>query len=163
MRTTAKGNAAEAAVLSAFVQRDLPVLVPFGEGQPFDLVVQVGASVFLRVQCKTARLREGCLVFNGRTTDHGRGRLSYLGLADVFGVYVSPSYPVYLVPVHDVSSVEVRLRLEPARNNQQAHVRFAHDFEMVRWPREALLELATSPPSLGEPSLITANGLRALG
>jgi PD-(D/E)XK endonuclease len=91
VQTATKGNAAEAAVLNAFVERDFDVLVPFGEGQPYDLVVHPPINTFLRVQCKTARQRDGCLVFNSRTTDHGRGRLTYVGVADIFGVYFAPS------------------------------------------------------------------------
>ena len=55
METALKGNATEAAVLDAFVSRDLSVLLPFGGNQPYDLVVDLGGTGFLRVQCKTAR------------------------------------------------------------------------------------------------------------
>jgi hypothetical protein len=141
MQTATKGNAAEAAVLNAFVERDLDVLMPFGEGQPYDLVVHLPTNSFLRVQCKTARQRDGCLVFNSRTTDHGRGRLPYVGVADIFGVYFAPSQSVYLVPVLEVSSFVVRLRLEPTRNNQRCGIRLAADYEIDRWTVEALREV----------------------
>lgn len=142
MRSATKGNTAEAAVLSAFVGRDLGVLVPFGEGQPYDLVVHLPSNGFLRIQCKTARPSDGCLEFNSRTTDHGRGRLLYLGLADMFGVYFAPTESVYLVPVSEVSTFFVRLRFEPARNNQRRGVRLAADYEIDRWTVEALREVA---------------------
>jgi hypothetical protein len=98
METIAKGNAAEAAVLNEFVKRDFSVLVPFGGGSPFDLGVDLGMAI-LRVQCKSARRSKGCLIFNSCRTDHGRGRLPYAGLADVFGVYSPDTGLVYLVPV----------------------------------------------------------------
>jgi PD-(D/E)XK endonuclease len=128
VRSATKGNAAEAAVLNAFVERDLGVLLPFGEGQPYDLVVHLPTDEFLRIQCKTARPSGGCLEFNSRTTDHGRGRLPYTGLADIFGVYFPPLQSVYLVPVSEITGFAARLRLEPARNNQRRHVRFAIDY-----------------------------------
>jgi hypothetical protein len=125
--TALKGNATEAAVLDALVNRDFAVLLPFGEGHPYDLVVQI-KDRFLRVQCKTARVRNGCLRFNSRSTDHGHGPGTYIGLADIFGVYCPSTGQVYLVPVRDVPRFDVFLRLEPTRNNQQVGVRYARDY-----------------------------------
>src|SRR4051812_11073445 len=73
MISATRGNAAEAAVLAAFVQRDLHVLVPFGGGQAYDLVVDL-AGPLLRVQFKRAWRNQGCLSFNTHGTDHGNGR-----------------------------------------------------------------------------------------
>lgn len=106
-------------VLAALVSGGFQVLVPFGEGHPYDLVVDLDGTSFLRVQCKTSRPQRGCLVFNPHTTDHGRGRQSYFGRADVFGVYFPPAESVYLVPIDAVTRFSGRLRLEPARNNQR--------------------------------------------
>ncbi len=91
METAGKGNATEAAILAALATRGFEVLVPFGDGHAYDLVVHLGDGCFGRVQCKTGRLTGDCISFNTRTTDHGRGRQPYLGLADVFGVYFLPS------------------------------------------------------------------------
>jgi hypothetical protein len=140
------GNAAEAVVLSALVRRDFHVLVPFGEGHPYDLVVHLGGAEFLRVQCKTAWPSRGCLLFNSRSTDHGRGPQSYLGLADIFGIYFPPNRSVYLVPIDAVADFEGRLRLEPPLNNQKRRVRLAADFEIDRWTAQSLRELISGVP-----------------
>jgi len=139
--TVLKGRMTESLVLNAFVLRDYPVMVPFGEGQPYDLVVDVG-DAFLRVQCKSARPAPGCLLFNARTTDHGRGPRSYLGRADVFGVCHPADSRVYLVPVPTVTSATVYLRLEAARNNQRVGIRLAADYEIDRWSAQDLRALA---------------------
>lgn len=148
MRSPTRGNEAEAMVLSAFIQRDFNVLIPFGGGQPFDLVVQVAVAAFLRVQCKTAWPQGGCMVFNCRTTDHGRGPQSYVGLADIFGVYFPPNQSVYLVPIDAVADTAGRLRLEPARNNQRRRIRLAEDFEIDRWTPDSLREIAEASARL---------------
>jgi PD-(D/E)XK nuclease superfamily protein len=142
--TRTKGNSAEANVLRALLDRGFHVLLPFGDGHPYDLVVHVPrAEIFLRVQCKCARpTTDGCLLFNCRTTDHGRGRLRYLGLADLFGVYSPLTDTVYLVPVDELATFEGRLRLQPTRNNQRCGVRMAADYEIDRWTDEALCALA---------------------
>jgi hypothetical protein len=150
------GNAGEAMVLAALVQQGFQVLLPFGEGQPYDLVVDLDGVSFLRVQCKTSRLQMGCLVFNPHTTDHGRGRKSYVGRADIFGVYFPPKESVYLVPIDAVTNFSGRLRLEPPRNNQRRRIRFATDFEIGRWTADSLLDLVRGNGPRTEPELTLA-------
>lgn len=134
-----RGTAGEAAVLNALVRRGLEVSIPFGEGQPYDLVIDLGAA-FVRVQCKMAWPSQGCLLFNARSTDHGRGAQSYVGLADIFGVYFPPNDSVYLVPI-GIFDHKGRLRLERPRNNQRRRVRYAQEFELERWTADALVDL----------------------
>ena len=67
------GNVTEAAVLAALVRHGHHVLIPFGDGLPYDLVVDAGDDL-IRVQCKTGRLKGACVDFNSCSTDHGRGR-----------------------------------------------------------------------------------------
>jgi hypothetical protein len=125
-------------VLSALVQRGYEVSLPFGSGQPYDLLVDLGDREFLRVQCKRAWPLRGCVVFNSRSTDHGRGPRSYVGLADIFGVYFPPTGAIYLVPLDAVAACEGRLRLEPAQNNQQKGIRLAVEYEIGRWSLQSL-------------------------
>ncbi|HKZ13937.1 MAG TPA: group I intron-associated PD-(D/E)XK endonuclease [Solirubrobacterales bacterium] len=143
MKTATRGNAAEARILAEFVCRGFNVLTPFGGGQPYDLAVDLGEPTFLRVQCKTAWLvARGCLAFNSRSTDHGRGRVPYHGLADLFAVHLPPTDAIYLIPVDAVPGHLGRLRLRPAKNNQRRGVRFAADFEIERWSEEKLRALS---------------------
>jgi hypothetical protein len=104
-------------------------------------VVELGDAL-LRVQCKRAWPSGGCLVFNSRGTDHGNGRRSYRGLADIFGVYFPQTEGVYLVPIDAVADSKGWLRVEPARNNQRRGVRFAVDFGIDRWTAEDLCAVA---------------------
>jgi hypothetical protein len=134
----------------------ISALVPFGEGQPYDLVVHLGADEFLKVQCKTAWSRQGCIVFNSHSTDHGRGPQSYVGLADIFGVYFPPEGSVYLVPIEAVARFEGRLRFEPARNNQRRRIREAADFGIDQWTVESLREIVRAAAPRDEHALSVA-------
>ena len=145
--TAATGNATEAAVPRALVERGFDVLVPFGGGHPYDLAIHVGGSTFARIQCKTARRRGGCLLFNSRTTDHGKGRRPHDGLADAFGVYAPWEAQVYLVPVREVTTYVLSLRTEPPLNNQRRRVRFAADYRIDRWSDARLRALARAVPA----------------
>jgi hypothetical protein len=148
-----RGNEAEAAVLSALVQRGYEVAVPFGEGQPYDLVLDLGDREFLRVQCKRAWPLQGCIVFNSRSTDHGSGPKSYVGLADIFGVYFPPTSGVYLVPIDAVAAFEGRLRLKPPRNNQRRLIRYAAEYEIDQWSPESLRDQFKPNDLTAEPEL----------
>ncbi len=153
MSSARRGNEAEALVLGALVKQGYDVAVPFGEGQPYDLIVDLGDRDFLRVQCKRAWPLQGCVVFNARSTDHGRGPRPYIGLADIFGVYFPPTEAVYLVPIEAVASFEGRLRLEPTRNHQKRLIRFASEFEIDRWGPESLRGLIRAKQPEPEPEL----------
>jgi PD-(D/E)XK nuclease superfamily protein len=107
------------------------ILIPFGNGRRYDLVVDDGGR-FLRVQCKTGHLRRGCVVFNAASLHSHRGgsRKGYRGDAELFGVYCPQTHKVYLVPVEDVGETIVALRLEPPRNNQRKGIRLAAQYEL---------------------------------
>ena len=96
---------------------------------------------------------KNCISFNTRSTDHGQGRRSYIGLAHIFAVYFPPLKSVYLVPLDAVGGFRGYLRLEPARNNQRQKVRFAADFEIDRWSAGQLLEVKREAELLPDPEV----------
>ena len=134
MSTILRGNAAEAAVLNALIKGGLLVLVPFGDGSPYDLMVD-SATQLIKVQVKCGRVRNECVEFNTCGTDHGHGRMSYRGRADVIGVHAPQLDRVYVVSVDECPVYQGRLRLTPTRNNQQRGVRYAGDHAIEAWAR----------------------------
>jgi hypothetical protein len=100
-----------------------------GENQRYDLVVQGESEEFLRVQCKTGRLKDGAVVFATRSSSHGK-KQHYRGQADPFGVYCPENGKVYLVPVEKTTVTEGRLRITRPKNNQSKGVVWAKEFEV---------------------------------
>lgn len=141
--TRHRGNHAEAAVLHAFLEAGLLVSVPFGGFCPYDLLVDVPHHGITRVQVKSGRVRNGCVVFNSCSTDHGSGRLDYTGRADVFAVHAPPAPDIYVIDVEDATTRATSLRLEPTRNAQLRRVRLAADHTLAGWL--AVLRVATAP------------------
>jgi hypothetical protein len=132
--TIQKGNAAEAAVLHRLIQSGIGVLVPFGGGLSFDLAAVVPPDGrVLRIQVKCGRVRQGCVRFNACSTDHGTGRQSYEGRADVIAVFVRETNGLFIVPVAECPSRLGLLRLNPPRNNQRRGIRFAEDYSFESW------------------------------
>lgn len=58
------------------------------------------------------------------------GTRNYRGQIDYFAVYVPQIQKYYLVPVDIVGTKEGVLRLEPTRNKQEKHVRWAKEYEL---------------------------------
>lgn len=130
------GDQTTAFVLARLVQVYEQVLLPFGENQRYDLVVE-DRGEFIRVQCKTGRLRNGAVFFPTCSTsyltrsDGARPtQRHYRDAADVFGVYCPETDVVYLVPVAAVGTRMAALRVHPTRNNQSKKVRWAREFEV---------------------------------
>jgi len=153
--TMNRGTAGEAAVLKALVTAGYEVLLPFGEGHAFDLVVH-SKSCFVRIQCKTAWTERGAMVFNPYSTDHGRGPGSYEGLVDLFGIFHPPTDSVCLVPIDRVARTTARLRLEPTRNNQKRRITWAAEFEIATWTPQRLREAVSGEQSSSGALTLTA-------
>jgi hypothetical protein len=108
------------------------VLTPFGVNHRYDLVLDVDGA-FLRVQCKTGRLRNGCVMFRTRsvrTNRNGWFVRAYDGEIDLFAVYCPELDRLYAVPVEVAPHGGGTLRVEPTANNQSLGIRWAADFEL---------------------------------
>lgn len=115
------------------MRRGYSVLLPFGVNQRYDLVLDQGDQ-FVRVQCKTGRLRKGVVEFNAvsiRSNTREVIQRGYEGEVDLFLVYCPDTDRIYSVPIEEVSSSRLGyLRVAPTRNGQAQGVRWARDFEL---------------------------------
>lgn len=128
MNTKAIGDLSEAQVLAAFLKIGKVVLVPFGDNQRYDLVTEENGS-FLRVQCKTGRLKNGVISAASQSSyaHRGRKKKGYEGEADLFAIYCPETDKVYIVPV-DKARTEIHLRVEATKNGQTKGVVWAKDY-----------------------------------
>jgi hypothetical protein len=124
-------------VLARLVQAGKVVLLPFGENLRYDMLLDEKGS-FVRVQCKTGRLRGGAVWFPTCSTtyhhpnNHGarNSQHPYHGQADMFGVYCPETDRVYLIPVAVVGNRYAALRVDPPKNHQKKRIRWARDYEL---------------------------------
>jgi hypothetical protein len=137
MNTRGIGNVTEAKILAALVQAGYLVSYPLGSGHKYDLVIDDGTRLF-RVQCKTGRVRDGSLIFNGYSMPgSGARRQSYKGAADFFAVLNPEDDRVFLVPVGEVGESDVSLRLVPTGNGQSRRVRWADGYLLTTLKADA--------------------------
>jgi hypothetical protein len=103
----------------------------WGENR-YDFVLDLGKK-FVRVQCKTARIEDRCVIFNCqsiRSNSRRSYRRNYRGEADVFVAYCPENDRVYAVPVDEATITQIRLRLDSPANNQKMGVRWPTDYQL---------------------------------
>lgn len=125
------GDATVGSILAAFLHAGLAVLIPFGDNERYDLVVEENKR-FYKIQCKTLRdTKKGAMAFSTCSSyaHRGRGRKNYKGEIDYFAAYSKALNKVYLVSVNDVGNTECTLRVFPTDNNQKENIRWAADYE----------------------------------
>lgn len=124
------GLRTEAVVIAELARLDIPVLMPFGHNHRYDLVAEVD-STFVRIQCKTGRLRgSGRIVFSTksvRSNSAGAFCRDYAGGADLFAVFCPETNLVYALEVDRAAAGSAALRVSPTINGQTVGVRWAAD------------------------------------
>jgi hypothetical protein len=124
------GSRTEGIVLAALIRAGKVVLLPFGDGHRYDLAVDDGGRL-VRIQCKTAFYKDGCVVFRTVSRRRDGTSMGYEGHADAFGVYCPALDKVYVVPLVDAPDREARLRVEPPKRGQVCNVRWAEHYELT--------------------------------
>ena len=132
--TSHTGEVSRTQIIAALARLGKHVLVPLGDYLRYDFVIDEEGR-FQRVQCKTGRLINGAVLFYPCSVDSrsekGRCvRKDYVGQVELFGVYCPDNDKCYLVPVEVVPSRGCSLRVAPPQNGQQAHIRWADQFEI---------------------------------
>lgn len=127
MNTHEIGDRAEARVLAKLLERYVAVLLPFGNGRRYDMVVECTDGSFKTVQAKNGRLRDGVVKFKAASFGPRAPKRGYQGI-DYFGVFCPDNDTVYLVPVADVPVGEAGLRIAPTKDNRKQGVHWAKDY-----------------------------------
>ena len=148
LTTDQKGSVAETAITFAAIKLGIGVYKPVVEGGRYDLIFEVAAQLF-RVQCKWAPLQRETLVVRCYSTRRARAglvRRKYTANeVDLIVAYSPELDRCYAVPsVRFAGHNELRLRVEPSRNNQRLGINWADDFvfEALHWlPQGAIAQL----------------------
>lgn len=125
------GERAQGVILAEVMKYGYTVLIPFGEGRRYDMVIEKEGQ-FFRLQCKAGRYINGVIRFNACSSNwFNKTRKPYTREEiDYFAVYCGHTGKTYLVPVEEIASTDGVLRIEPTANNQAKRVRWAKDYEI---------------------------------
>lgn len=131
MNTKAVGEISEAQVLAALLRSNKVILLPFGDNQRYDFVIDDDGN-FFRVQCKTGRIKNGAVVFPVCSSSVHRGgeKKVYINEIEYFGIYCPDNKSCYLVPISAVQDLkhEAALRIDEPKNGQLSGIKWAKDF-----------------------------------
>lgn len=133
-----KGDLTEAIVIAELKRRSIPVSLPFGDNERYDLVIETPEGNLLRVQVKTGWLSEGKIEFHTssqHTNSKGNTYKPYDGDIDYFLVYCHELETLHFIHEDEFEgSISLRVE-EPAMENRR--INWATDFEFEeRWPPE---------------------------
>ncbi len=133
MTTKQKGDIAVAALITALLKIGCSVLLPFGDRDRYDLVIDNNGK-FSRVQIKAGRLKGNTVKFSTHSVTTKNGKIvhaSYQGQVEYFGVYCHEVNACYLVPIEVCGVSMTSLRLAPSKNKQKKGVNNAQDFILL--------------------------------
>jgi len=138
MESHKKGDLTESIVITELKRRQIPVSVPFGDNERYDLTVEAPTGDFYSIQVKTGRYRDGLVRFNGmsqHTNSSGNVYKSYHDDVDYFLVYCYELETLYLIAEQEFDT-RMELRVETP---EQVHrtINWAEEYEFdTRWPPE---------------------------
>lgn len=130
--TQKRGQATEALIKAEFIVRDIPVLIPEYDNEPYDLVIEVG-DTFYKIQAKTAYpdANNETVYFetvSTRARSDGYVRSGYEGRIDFFAVHNPELNEFYLVPVAEAADGKTQIRYVEPKNNQRKGINWHEDY-----------------------------------
>jgi len=131
MTSKEKGDMSEGAILGELVKKSYTALIPFGDKNRYDLVVDLN-NTFIRIQCKTGLLKKSAIYFSCKSvytgTDGKQVSMSYTKKEiDYYMIYCPQLDRVYCVPVEDGTNTGMSLRLSGNPNGNR--IKWAKDYE----------------------------------
>lgn len=146
MESHRKGDLTEAIVIAELKKCGIPVSIPFGDNERYDIVVETPSNSFFSFQIKTGRKQNGVIVFGAtslHTNAEGHVRKKYDDDIDFFLVYFEPLHQLYLIGVNEFDS-RILLRVdEPDKHDKT--INWAKDYEFdERWPPDETPMIAAS-------------------
>jgi hypothetical protein len=134
-QTQKRGQATEALLKAQFLMRDIPVLSPEYDNEPYDFVIEIDGE-FHRIQAKTAYANtEGTVCFetvSTRARSDGYERDDYRGQIEFFAVFNPVLDESYLVPIEDAASGKMEIRYREPANNQWSGINWHEDYLLDR-------------------------------
>lgn len=126
-----KGNLTEMQCMSAFIEKNCSVSIPYGDNSKYDFIADVNGRL-LKIQVKTASKRDDeSIKFSCRTTHvncSGVRNVKYNSEdVDFFATYWNGT--CYLVPVNECSA-EKTLRFGAPKNGQSKGIYLAENYRL---------------------------------
>lgn len=134
MNTVLIGDIGEAIAIADFTKKGAIISKPLSNNARYDFIADVNNQIY-RVQVKaTTSIKEDKMVFSTKTTNYIQGRHKSTPYTkeeiDMFYLYCfENNWRGLFILNEEVSPVELKIRLTPAKNGRVKGIRMAEDFE----------------------------------
>lgn len=136
MESHRKGDLTEAEVITQLKRRGVPVSIPFGDNERYDLLFETPGGVILRAQVKTGWSDRGIVNFRGysqHTNSEGNVYKQYDRDVDCFLVF-SDEYDRLFLVWEDEFDSNMSIRVESPKQDHDT-INWADDYDFdERWP-----------------------------
>lgn len=132
MNNKTKGNISEARALYEFQKYNIPVCLPWGDNERYDMIAEFNGKLN-RIQVKTCNEEQNgaiCCYTRSSTNHTTNKKLStYVNEVDYF-VFVNQTYDlIAIVPIEDIGEKkQIRLRIREPLNNQITNTKYFKDY-----------------------------------
>ena len=128
-----KGNIGEAKCLAKMVELGVPVCLPFGDNERYDMVIERNGKLEkIQIKYSSQKASDGSVIFKtSSSTNHTTNKhySTYENDIDAFLLYNGVTDDVYYLPISIVGSQKtITLRTAPSKNQQIKNCLFAVDF-----------------------------------
>ena len=136
MNNKTKGNVSEARTLYEFQKYNIPVCIPWGDNERYDMIAEFNGK-FNRIQVKTCNEEQnGAIMCYARSsTNHttNKNYYTYEGQIDYF-VFVNQTYDlIAIVPIAVIGNQKtIRLRIREPLNNQITNTKYFKDYSFEK-------------------------------
>lgn len=132
MNSKTKGNISEAKTLFEFQKRNIPVCLPWGDNERYDMIAEFNGKLN-RIQVKTANEEVNgsikCYCRSSKNHTTNKSLDTYEKDVDYFVFYNQTRDIIALVPIEEIGSCKViSLRIEPTKSGQLKGIRFFEDY-----------------------------------
>ena len=132
MNSKQKGNITELETMLAFAKTGFNVLIPYGDCERYDFVVDAGKR-FYKIQCKTAKTEDdgASFRFSCRSSNRHNGGIVHRHYTkdDIDFFATSFENEVYLIPVEECGA-DKKMRIIEPKNGQTRGVTWAKDYRL---------------------------------
>jgi hypothetical protein len=137
MNNKTKGDYSEARVLYEFQKFGVPIAIPWGDNQRYDLIAEFNGKLN-KIQIKTANEeRNGAIICYCRSsTNHttNKNKDLYIDEIDYFVFYNQIKDLLAIVPIEEVGNNKtLNLRIDKPKSNQIKGIKFFKDFSFEKF------------------------------
>lgn len=128
-----KGNIGEAKCLAKMVELGVPVCLPFGDNERYDMIIERNGKLEkIQIKYSSQQESEGSILFKtASSTNHTTNKhySTYENDIDAFLLYNALTDEVYYLPMEVVENKKtLTLRMQPSKNGQTKNCLFTTDY-----------------------------------